>query len=368
MDKPNQMDLGATLEHSRSGLRDSHRRSLTRLLFTVTGTALVLFAYMQFLAGAFWVGGAELLASVVLFIGCWRLKTTPQLQQWIYLYLASLFSFFLIIMILPNASVTAFVWVLMMPVLAYLLLGKHEGLILSMPFMMLGCYFYYRYLGSVDSPQVAIDLLNMVLCAGLMLTFVHLYEVRREEAESRLVEVAQTDGLTGLPSRSSFQATLARTLAESERSGAEFALVIMDIDHFKLINDTLGHVAGDKVLKHIASRLQERLRATDFVGRIGGEEFGLILRNVRPDHAFELMDELRQVVADRDLRYGEDRIRVTASFGIAHWPRHGHTAETLFSMADRSLYKGKTAGRNCVVSAEAPGLLRSRDILAGGAA
>ncbi|QSP95705.1 diguanylate cyclase [Marinobacter salinisoli] len=367
MDTPNQMDLGATLAHSRSGLRDSHRRSLTRLMFTVTGTALTVFACLQLLNGAWWVGVCELLASATLFVGVWRLEATPHLQQWIYLYLVALFSFFLVIMILPNASVAAFVWILMIPVLAYLLLGKREGLILSVPFMLLGGYFYVRHLGTVDNPGIAIDLLNFVLCASLMLAFVHLYEIRREEAENRLVTMAQTDALTGLPNRSNFQETLARTLAESERSGADFALVIMDIDHFKLINDALGHDAGDRVLRHIASRLQERLRATDFVGRIGGEEFGLILRGVRPAHAFELMDELRQVIAEREVRYGEARICVTASFGIAHWPVHGRSAETLFSMADRSLYKGKTSGRNCVVSAEPKDTFHARDILAGGA-
>ena len=229
MNTPHHSDLGATLEQSRSGLRDSHRRSLMRLLFLITGSALVIFACLQFLNGYPWVAVAELFASTLLFFGVWRLKSTPHLQQWVYAYLVPLFAFFLVIMLLPEASVSAFVWVLMMPVLAYLLLGKKEGMILSAPFMLVGGVIYYIHLGQVGSPHAMIDLLNMVLCGALMLAFIHLYEVRREESEQRLVDMAQTDALTGLANRSNFQGTLNRTIAECDRSGAGFALVVMDI-------------------------------------------------------------------------------------------------------------------------------------------
>ncbi len=348
MKTPHHSDLGATLEHSRSGLRDSHRRSLMRLLFLITGLSLVVFAFLQLLNGFWWVATIELCASALLLFGMVRLRTSPHLQQWIYGYLVTLFSFFLVIILLPEASVSAFVWVLMMPVLAYLLLGKHEGLILSVPFMIVGCVVYFIHLGSIGSAHVMIDLLNMVFCGALMLTFVHMYEIRREEAEQRLVTLAQTDALTGLANRSSFQHKLSRTIAECERSGTGFALVIMDIDHFKMVNDSMGHDAGDHVLRNLGQCLLERLRMTDSVGRLGGEEFGLILRDVRPADAFELMDALRQRIADSELVYGESRIRVTASFGIAQWPDHGRQAEELFRVADRCLYSGKRAGRNRV--------------------
>lgn len=252
MKTPQQTDLGAALEQSRSGLRDSHRRSLMRILFVITSAALLVFACLQVLNGFLWVAAGELLLSVALLFGVRWLQTTSHLQQWIYVYLVFLFSFFIVIMVLPEASIAAFAWVLMMPVLAYLLLGKQEGMILSIPFMAAGCVAYYCYLGSIGSAGTLIDLLNVVLCAGLMLVFVHFYEVRREEAEQRLVDMAQTDALTGLANRSSFQSTLVRAIAESERNGRGFALVIMDIDHFKMVNDTLGHEAGDLVLASIS--------------------------------------------------------------------------------------------------------------------
>lgn len=351
MKAPQHPDLGASLEQSRSGLRDSHRRSLMRLLFLVTGSALVVFGCLQVFNGYLWLAAGEFVAGLMLFLGTTRIERTPHLQAWIYSYLVTGFSFALLIMLVPEASVAAFVWVLMMPVLAYLLLGKKEGFLLSAPFMLAGCVAYYVHLGAIDSAGDMIDLLNMVLCAVLMLGFIHLYENRREEAEQKLVTMAQTDALTGLANRASFQGRLDRTIAESARSGAGFALVMMDIDHFKVVNDTMGHDAGDHVLREISRRLTERLRTTDSVGRLGGEEFGLILRDVKPEDSFELMDELRQRIADSQLQYGEAVICVTASFGIAHYPDHGISAEALFRVADHCLYSSKRAGRNTVARA-----------------
>jgi diguanylate cyclase (GGDEF)-like protein len=351
MTTPKHPDLGASLEQSRSGLRDSHRRSLMRLLFLVTGSALAVFGCLQVFNGYLWLAAGEFVASLTLFLGMTRIDRTPHLQAWVYGYLVTGFSFALLIMLVPEASVAAFVWVLMMPVLAYLLLGKKEGFLLSAPFMLAGCVAYYFHLGSIADAGDMIDLLNMVLCAVLMLGFIHLYENRREEAEQKLVTLARTDALTGLANRASFQSSLERIVAESARSGAGFALVIMDIDHFKLVNDTMGHDAGDHVLRDISHRLTERLRTTDSVGRLGGEEFGLILRDVKPEASFELMDELRQRIADSKLQYGEAVISVTASFGIAHYPDHGTDAETLFRIADHCLYSGKRDGRNTVARA-----------------
>lgn len=345
-------DLSKSIQDSRSGLRDSDRRSLMRLSFAVTGLSLAAFAVLQFFNDMPWQTAGELLASAVLFVGAVRVNQTRHLQVWVYSYLLALFSFFILIMLVPDASGAAFVWVLMMPVMAYLLLGKKEGPMISAPFMAAGFLAYYHFLGTVDDAGLVIDLLNMVLGGVLMMVFMHLYENRREVAERKLVALAQTDALTGLANRSSFQGSLNRTLAESERSHASFALVIMDIDHFKMVNDTLGHEAGDQVLRHISKTLTERLRATDSVGRLGGEEFGLILRNVASPAAFQLMDELRERIAATELTYGGAAITVTASFGIAYWPNDGRQAHELFRTADRRLYCGKRGGRNVVAETD----------------
>src|SRR5690606_17404563 len=144
-------DLGKTLEQSRSGLRDNHRRSLARLLFLVTGSAPVAFACVQIFNVYAWGAALELRASALVFFGAARLRPPPYLQRWVYPYLVALFSFLLVIVRLPGASVAASVWVLMMPVLAYLLLGKHDGMILSVPFRLLGGVVHYFFLEDVGS-------------------------------------------------------------------------------------------------------------------------------------------------------------------------------------------------------------------------
>ncbi|MEP3560907.1 MAG: diguanylate cyclase [Marinobacter sp.] len=369
MDMLNHPDLGKALTHSRSGLRDDHRRSLARFLFWVTGLSLMVFATLQLFSGYPWVSAVEVVFGTLAFVGVARINHSPHFERWVYGYLLTLFSFFIVIMLLPDASMAAFVWVLMMPVLAYLLLGRREGMILSVPFMLLGCIVYFIFLGGVPGLSTAdfvIDFLNMVLCGSLMQVFMHMYEIRREEAEQRLIEVAQTDALTGLANRGNFQSTLIRTIAESERSNAAFALVMMDIDHFKVINDSHGHEAGDYVLQEIGQCLQERLRATDFVGRLGGEEFSLILRDVQPVAAYELIEELRQRIAARKMHLGGSDFSVTATFGMAQWPEDGRQADILFSVADQHLYRGKRAGRNQVATSFDPLTSQSNDAAAGG--
>lgn len=354
MNRPQETDLGASLEQSRSGLRDGHRRSLMRTLFLVTGTALLVFGVLQILNHKPLLAAVELIVSGLLFFGCRRLQTTPHLEKWIYGYLLTGFTFALLIVLVPDVSITAFVWILMIPVLSYLLLGKKNGLRLSVPFVVAGCLVYTVTQDAFTGVMAIIDLLNLFLCAALMLMFMHIYETRREEAEVRLFTLAQSDALTGLANRSSFHSTLARTVAECARSGSGFALVIMDVDHFKLINDALGHDAGDQALSRIGKLLTERLRTTDSVGRLGGEEFGLILRDVKPQDSFELMEELRERIAATKVYYGETAIRLTACFGIAHFPEHGRSAEALYREADRCLYAGKQAGRNKVIPASVP--------------
>lgn len=356
MSKPQETDLNVSLEQSRSGLRDGHRRSLMRTLFLVTGSALLVFGSLQLLNGHTLLAMSEYVASGVLFFGRSRIHGSPYLERWIYGYLISGFSFALLILVVPDASITAYVWILMIPVLSYLLLGKQAGLRLSAPFLVAGCLVYAWSVQSFSDAMAFIDLLNLVLCAVLMLMFVHVYETRREEAEMKLFLMAQSDSLTGLANRSSFQSTLARTIGECDRSGSGFALVVMDVDHFKAVNDTMGHDAGDRALSRIGKLLKERLRATDSVGRLGGEEFGLILRDVKPDDSYELMEELRRRIAASELPYGDATIRLTASFGIAHFPDHGRSAETLYRAADRCLFAGKQAGRNKVIRAGVTGV------------
>lgn len=342
-------DSDPSLKDSRMGLRDRHRRSIMRLVFGATGLTLVIFAFLQMLNNNVALALFELVAGIIAIFGALRVENSPYLLRWIHGYLIATFSLLIFIIAMPGASESAFVWVFIMPILSYLLLGRWAGFLLAVPFMLVGGYFYYLQLGALNNAQAMIDLLNPVLCAIFMVMFMHIYETHRAEAQDKLVVMAETDALTGLANRSNFKSTLDRTINEALRSNTTFALVLMDLDHFKVINDTLGHNAGDEVLQHISTLLAERLRGTDFVGRLGGEEFGLILRDVSSPGAFEVVDNLRQRIENSSVTYDTQEVKLTASFGISYWPRDARKLSDLYLMADRRLYSSKRAGRNTVV-------------------
>lgn len=131
-------------------------------------------------------------------------------------------------------------------------------------------------------------------------------------------------------------------------------LVLLDVDHFKQVNDQWGHEAGDLALQHICAILQQRLRVTDFLGRLGGEEFGLLLRHTDNAGADPLVEELRRQLAEQPLDYHGQQIPLSATFGLAAWPRDGRSAAELYRNADRRLYSGKERGRNQLVSGDLP--------------
>ena len=159
---------------------------------------------------------------------------------------------------------------------------------------------------------------------------------------------ARTDSLTGLWNRMHFGEQLARTLSEADRFNHPVSLVLVDIDHFKKVNDTWGHEAGDTVLKQVAHILQDGVRTVDVCVRYGGEEIAMLLAQTDSAHAVEVAERLRARIASGPIRHGPAEISVTASFGVATYPETVKVRDQLFPAADKALYIAKHAGRNCV--------------------
>jgi diguanylate cyclase (GGDEF)-like protein len=169
-------------------------------------------------------------------------------------------------------------------------------------------------------------------------------------ANLRTIALAQsraaTDPLTGLPNRRAFNDTLTRMVAQSLRSSSELAAIAIDLDHFKDINDRFGHEKGDEVLATVAAALREGTRASDFVGRWGGEEFFVLAPDTALDGALALAENLRAAIA-RLTVVGVER-DLSASFGVAVCPDHAAVPELLLRQADRALFAAKALGRNRV--------------------
>lgn len=167
--------------------------------------------------------------------------------------------------------------------------------------------------------------------------------------------LAMTDPLTGLGNARSFDAMLGDALRAAEATGRELAVLFLDLDHFKVFNDTYGHPAGDEALRMLGSTITSVVRETDVVARYGGEEFVVAVPGVDLDAATAVAEKIRYAVEQMVVALGPGRFaRVTASIGVAATNTHGRDAAALLRTADAALYTAKTAGRNRVVAAAAP--------------
>ncbi len=174
---------------------------------------------------------------------------------------------------------------------------------------------------------------------------------RTVQLQNDLLNLALTDVLTGIANRRAFMDRLNAEVARAIRHSTALCVAMVDIDHFKKVNDTYGHATGDIVIKTIAETLSDGLREVDTVGRLGGEEFATILPDSRLEDGMKTCDRLRQSIEDCVMQTEEDAaLQVTASLGLVEYARSDQSADTLLSLADEALYKSKEGGRNRVTA------------------
>jgi diguanylate cyclase (GGDEF)-like protein len=172
------------------------------------------------------------------------------------------------------------------------------------------------------------------------------------ELMNEITQMAEHDGLTNLLNRRSFCSDAEKKCSEILRYGGKAFLMMLDIDYFKKVNDTHGHLAGDEVLRTVSKTLSQRFRKTDLIGRYGGEEFCVFLLTPNREKAAELAEECRRQIEISPILFEDKIIRVTISIGIAEFPSAQiQTLTELISRADAALYEAKSNGRNQVVSA-----------------
>jgi diguanylate cyclase (GGDEF)-like protein len=182
--------------------------------------------------------------------------------------------------------------------------------------------------------------------------------LRTKQQRDRLAEQALTDSLTGLGNRAAFDQRLSETVASALRYQRPASLVMIDLDHFKQLNDTYGHPFGDCVLRSVGRVLAETGRDTDIACRYGGEEFAILLTETRLGPAVMVAERVRSAIAELRLPFGPELVQVTASLGVAateEIERQSRlSAEALVASADEALYRAKGGGRNRVAAAGSP--------------
>jgi two-component system, cell cycle response regulator len=188
--------------------------------------------------------------------------------------------------------------------------------------------------------------------------------VRTKHLQDLLIEHAHIDPLTGLPNRRALMARLQHEWARMERNGGSLSLIMADVDHFKRVNDTYGHLIGDRLLQEIAKTLAGQCRTTDLPSRYGGEEFAIVVPDQTVSNAIYLAERCRQEVERIRLPVKSDIIRATVSLGVAD-SSAATTPESLIDQADDALYQAKNAGRNRVLpNPESPSPLPVVDLAA----
>ena len=185
------------------------------------------------------------------------------------------------------------------------------------------------------------------------ITELKLTQLQLEKRIEDLYVMATTDALTGIDNRRNLLEKVQLEIDRALRYGLTVAFLMMDIDHFKVINDTYGHDAGDRVLQRVGALLHETVRAPDHVGRLGGEEFGILLTNVTPQLGAEIAEQMRRKVAALVVSYGDAEISFTVSIGVAGLLVNAENPLLdLIKRADTAMYDAKKGGRNCVRVAE----------------
>jgi len=193
-----------------------------------------------------------------------------------------------------------------------------------------------------------LDILTIRTPHGQVRNYIGIFSdiTRQEEVRRRLHDLAYYDPLTGLPNRHLFQDRLRHALAQARRYGQRVGLMFIDLDRFKLLNDTLGHNYGDLLLKHVAERLKQCMRQVDTVSRMGGDEFTVLLPGVKETETSELVAQKLLAALNVPLDLDGHSYYIGASIGISHYPDDGEEPEILIKNADTAMYQAKGQGRN----------------------
>lgn len=189
--------------------------------------------------------------------------------------------------------------------------------------------------------------LNLAICAMITLVVLSLLHAMLKRHQHDTEVLAGLDSLTGLPNRRSFDRTAGQALDDAQREHEPLVALLIDLDHFKALNDTHGHLAGDEVLREFALVLRSSLRQTDILCRWGGEEFIVLLRDVEPARAHEVAEKIRRRTEHLAFAFTDHPLRLTTSIGLSY-RRPDDTLHSLISRADDALYQAKQHGRNRV--------------------
>ena len=337
--------------------RDPQHRRLTLLNCALFIAVLVTLLFVPFdlLVSGHRLEAAVEAAAALVFAGCLiALRRGAGIDPVAWIACSTAVLTILVVVLGDGIKQAALAWAPLTPLLAFFLLGLRRGLALTALFAAAMLAGLLHALADGAPGISAVTILNGMGALTAATIGALVYEHSRNAAERHLEQAANVDFLTGLSNRRHFQAECERELARARRHGRRLSLLLLDIDHFKVINDTHGHEAGDEALCHLARLLVRNLRSHDLAGRIGGEEFGVLLPETGLAQAMAVAEAIRQIVETTPRVLPHLTITVTVSIGVAEATPDDPATDfaalftAMFAEADRSLYRAKRSGRNAV--------------------
>lgn len=234
----------------------------------------------------------------------------------------------------------------------YLLLGQRPGLFIT-AVTALGLALGNAHLPAPYSPNALATLVSSVIYVGL---FFHFYAnrsmsyfLRLQKSNRQLYHQAMHDQLTGVLNARAYYQSCDQLIRLAKRSGTHFCVLFIDLDHFKSVNDTHGHAAGDQVLKSAAQCIGENIRASDLLGRVGGEEFSVFLPETDLESGAAVAEKIRRAIESLEIVIASGQpLKISASIGVARGQHHGQTLKEIQQQADAAMYEAKKSGRNRV--------------------
>ncbi|ABG41215.1 diguanylate cyclase [Paraglaciecola sp. T6c] len=326
-----------------------YRRTVLKVVLCI-----IIFAGSIFVVNN-WLNGFKVYAlielAVVLFsVGLLAIhKKTPNLTLWSSLFLFTVYTVILIGIFTVAFKAALYTWLFLIPVLSYLLLGITLGNVFTCVYVIAGVAILCRALSFESSEIPLISVVNISLCLSAIWALSYTYESKRAAMVKRLQQMASVDPLTGLNNRllldSSFE-MLCESLPEQQQT---VSMLLIDLDHFKKVNDEYGHDIGDKVLIEVARLINETRRLNDWAFRLGGEEFCMLIPDTSEQQAKNIAERIRLIV-EKDILINSKDMKISVSIGVSHWPEDGQTLNQIYKLADERLYKAKETGRNKVIA------------------
>ncbi|KFZ39290.1 hypothetical protein HR45_02585 [Shewanella mangrovi] len=280
-----------------------------------------------------------------------RLKTIQHLRCWTTLLITLAFTIISYGIYSKALFADGFYWLMLLPPMSLLFNGLLVGGILSALFGVVGIGIMGH---SLRMPDQSIDIplfVNASVCYLLIWAICHVCEYRRIRVVRKLRDIASRDPLTGIYNRLHLEDVFSLLVQQHQQGAKSFALLLLDIDYFKRLNDQFGHSAGDQVLRELAARLKQICMKNDWRFRVGGEEFCILLPDCDRELAQSMAESLRQNVQRQPVQFHQQALPFTVSIGIAIWQQDGDDFDALYRQADQRLYHAKRCGRNRTVVA-----------------